>query len=351
MPGPPVSATALIKPHSPSADDADQLTLVCKALADSLRLEILRLLRTSSFGVLELCHILDIRQSALSHHLKILATAGLASTRREGNSIFYRRPLLSADDPLLAFKKSAFEAIDRVPLDPALLERLNRVQQERSEQSLQFFSRHADKFREKQGLVAEHAQYTSNLLDLLRELDLKPEHRVMEVGPGEGELLTLLAAQFQHVLALDNAAEMLNRARSTVAAEGLDNVHFILGDTHKALELDLRCDLMLFDMVLHHLPSPREAFQHAQALLNEGGMLLIVDLCRHDQDWVRESCGDLWLGFDPDELNAWALQASLQVGPSVYLGLRNGFQIQMGVFQKPAIRTTASPQTTHSNHS
>lgn len=321
--------------HSPQ-DQADELTQLCKALADGLRLEILRLLRISSFGVLEICRILDIRQSALSHHLKILATAGLATTRREGNTIFYRRPLLTSDDPHYGFKKSAFDAIDRVPLADALLSRLNLVQQERSEQSLQFFTRHADKFREKQGLVAEHNQYMNSLADLLRSLKL-PGHRcVMEVGPGQGELLAGLAAQFERVIALDNAAEMLNQARDTAAEAGLGNVDFILGDTHKALEQQLSCDLILFDMVLHHLPSPHEAFLHAQSLLKDTGVLLIVDLCHHDQDWVRDSCGDLWLGFDLNDMNEWAAQAGLQSAQVVYLGLRNGFQIQMCAFHKPA---------------
>ena len=67
------------------------LTDLNKAFADTLRLQVLRLLRGESFGVLELCKILGIRQSALSHHLKILATAEIVSTRKEGNSIFYRR--------------------------------------------------------------------------------------------------------------------------------------------------------------------------------------------------------------------------------------------------------------------
>ena len=202
--------------YSPQ-DQAEELTQLCKALADGLRLEILRLLRISSFGVLEICRILDIRQSALSHHLKILATAGLATTRREGNTIFYRRPLLSSDDPHYGFKRSAFEAIDGIPLAETLLERLNLVQQERSEQSLQFFTRHADKFREKQGLVAEHSQYMSSLSDLLHSLKLPGHQRMMEVGPGQGELLAGLASQFKQVIALVNAAEMLNQARATVA--------------------------------------------------------------------------------------------------------------------------------------
>ena len=76
----------------------ESLTELNKAFADSLRLQILRLLKGESFGVLELCRILGIRQSALSHHLKILATAKLLSTRREGNSIFDRRALFTEDD-------------------------------------------------------------------------------------------------------------------------------------------------------------------------------------------------------------------------------------------------------------
>jgi ArsR family transcriptional regulator len=50
-------------------------------------------LQQNAYGVLELCQIFDIRQSAMSHHLKILANAGLVATRREGTTIFYRRNL------------------------------------------------------------------------------------------------------------------------------------------------------------------------------------------------------------------------------------------------------------------
>lgn len=341
-----MTATSLHIYQNQNFDDVDALTLLCKALGDSLRLEILRLLRTESFGVLEICRIFDIRQSALSHHLKILATAGLVSTRREGNSIFYRRPLLNAEDPFLEFKRTAFSTIDRVPLRAELQTRIKLIQQERSEQSLVFFTRQAHKFREKQGLIAERGQYEDNLLDLLRGLPLTSRHRVMEVGPGAGELLTCLASQFDEVIALDNSLEMLNQAKASVAARNQNNVMFVHGDTSIAIAQGLHCDLLIYDMVLHHIPSPWEAFQDSARILKDKGILILIDLSRHDQDWVRESCGDLWLGFENNDLEDWAAQAGLTTGPSVYLGLRNGFQVQMRVFVKPAGITQEQQQLT-----
>ena len=58
----------------------------------------------------------------------------------------------------------------------------------------------------------------------------------------------------------------------------------------------------------------------------------MTDLCRHDQDWARDNCGDLWLGFEPGELTAWAASAGLEEVAGVYLAQRNGFQVQVRLF-------------------
>src|SRR5690606_41626405 len=58
------------------------LAAMHKACGDLLRLEILRALRHNAFGVLELCNLFDVRQPAMSHHLKVLAKAGLVETQR-----------------------------------------------------------------------------------------------------------------------------------------------------------------------------------------------------------------------------------------------------------------------------
>src|SRR6187431_2932141 len=88
------------------------LANLLKAAGDPLRLEILRVLSQDSFGVLELCRIFSIKQSGMSHHLKVLTSAGLLSTRREGNSIFYRRAYLIPDSPLASLQQALFVSID-----------------------------------------------------------------------------------------------------------------------------------------------------------------------------------------------------------------------------------------------
>lgn len=327
-------ATASLKTSVTGQPDAiDRLSELHKALADSLRLQILRLLKNESFGVLELCRIIDIRQPALSHHLKILATAELVSTRREGNSIFYRRAFLNEDDTYAAIKQSVFEHIDSLPLAKDQLRKIRQIQLERSQLSLSFFNRNADKFREKQGLIVERNHYATSLHDVIDGLSLPAATRVLEVGPGEGQLLLELAAKFKHLTALDNSRDMLDKSRTAMTNAGYDHVEFILGDTSVALKQKLRADLIIFDMVLHHISSPAKTFKEAAALLAEHGSLLVIDLNNHDQDWVRDSCGDLWLGFDDSDLDHWAEKAGLRVGQSSYLGLRNGFQIKMRVFQ------------------
>ena len=83
----------LASTQSPARDTSpdariESLANLCKASADPLRLQILRVLRNDSFAVSELCALFATRQPALSHHLKVLSGMGLVASRREGNSIF-----------------------------------------------------------------------------------------------------------------------------------------------------------------------------------------------------------------------------------------------------------------------
>lgn len=308
------------------------LLQVCKATADSMRLDILRVLSQESFAVLELCHIFDSGQPGMSHHLKILAQADLLHTRREGNSIFYRRALINPSDPLFEFKSSLFRSLDTTPLASPIEARREQIHTERGRQSREFFNKNADRLKENQDLIAEFSQYAGCVGDLLSNEQVAKDASIIEVGPGQSDLLGLLARQFDQVLAIDNSQEMLSRTREKAHNEDLANVSFFHGELEDS---DHRADLIVFNMVMHHLPSPRQIFENVSSKLNAGGRLLIIDLCPHNQDWASDICGDLWLGFDPKELDDWANRAGLSVGQSVYLGLKNGFQVQVRLYTKP----------------
>ncbi|AUC62435.1 ArsR family transcriptional regulator [Cyanobacterium sp. HL-69] len=59
------------------------------ALSDSIRIEVLNLLRNQELCVCELLEVLNISQSKLSFHLKTLKEAGLVRTRQEGRWVYY----------------------------------------------------------------------------------------------------------------------------------------------------------------------------------------------------------------------------------------------------------------------
>lgn len=311
-----------------------------KAAGDELRLGILQLLGQGAFGVLELCDIFAIKQSSMSHHLKVLAQAGLVSTQREGNSIFYRRPLLTADNGTSRWLKTLFVTLDETTIGYSE-EAVAAVMAERAQACQEFFAKHAHELKEKQDLIASHDQYGEALSKLLKNLketqQISSQGQALEIGPGEGLFIPELSQHFESVLALDISADMLAKTQALVSAQKLSNVRTELGDTSSLLpQQQGQFQFIAANMVLHHVPSPKAIFADVAQLLQPGGVLLITDLCRHEQSWAKESCGDLWLGFETEDLTAWAKQSGLSEGESQFLGLRNGFQIQFRLFKKAA---------------
>ncbi|AZL70950.1 MULTISPECIES: ArsR/SmtB family transcription factor [Pseudomonas] len=316
--------------HAPiPVQRSDTLAALCKASGDPLRLNVLRALANDSFGVLELAQIFDIGQSGMSHHLKVLAQAELVATRREGNAIFYRRAL-----PGGRLHAALLDEVDELALAQDVQTRIAQVQQRRAATSQDFFLRVEEKFRAQQDLIAGLPQYRESLLTLLDKLSFAPTASALEVGPGDGGFLPDLAQRFAQVTAMDNSPTMLDLARQVCERDGLSNVNLQLADALGAT--DVEADCVVLNMVLHHFSDPALALRLLAKRVKAGGSLLVTELCSHDQGWARDACGDLWLGFEQDDLARWANAAGLTHGDSLYVGLRNGFQIQVRHFQRAA---------------
>lgn len=313
----------------------DQLAAANKAAGDPLRLSILRLLEQGAFGVMELSLIFDTKQSGMSHHLKVLAQAGLVNAQREGNSIFYRRPLLTGSQSFNLWLQGLFRTLDAAPLAAEIVQRVSDVMAERANACAEFFARHADDFREQQDLIASYEHYATALSNILNSLKLSTDARALEIGPGEGAFLPELAKRFDTVIGIDISPDMLAKASALCDSKSLDNVTLHQGTTANLTSTHAEeFHFAVANMVMHHVPSPKTIFTDVAQLLIPGGLFLVTDLCRHEQTWAKESCGDLWLGFEPDDLTRWAAAAGLTEGQSQFSGLRNGFQIQFRLFQR-----------------
>ena len=73
-------------------DDAHTLSRQFAALADPVRLRLVSLLATAEGGAVCACDLVEPvgrSQPTVSHHLKVLADAGLVTSERRGRNVWY----------------------------------------------------------------------------------------------------------------------------------------------------------------------------------------------------------------------------------------------------------------------
>ena len=71
--------------------EAERMAAIAKALGDPIRLQLVDVLRkhAGKVCVCELVPLFDIAQSTLSHHLKVLRSAGIVDSERQGLWAYY----------------------------------------------------------------------------------------------------------------------------------------------------------------------------------------------------------------------------------------------------------------------
>ena len=126
------SITDIPNQHRPAVD----VVQTAKAVGDALRANVLRALARDSFAVQELGDIFTMSQPAMSHHLKILADAGLVTRRREGTTMFYQRAL--SDEA--SWISGLYNALDADPLEAAVRRNIGKIHKARQQRSLDFFA-------------------------------------------------------------------------------------------------------------------------------------------------------------------------------------------------------------------
>ena len=90
-----------------TADQAEQVSGLLKAIADPVRLRLMSLILSHQGGEACVCDLndaFDLSQPTISHHLKVLHQAGLLDRERRGTWVYYKaKPdALSAMNTLFA---------------------------------------------------------------------------------------------------------------------------------------------------------------------------------------------------------------------------------------------------------
>jgi ubiquinone/menaquinone biosynthesis C-methylase UbiE len=282
------------------------------ALADATRSRLLLLLERHELTVGELCQVLQLPQSTVSRHLKVLGDEGWAAARAEGTSRRYRMPAERMDGGqrgLWAMVRAEVAAMPQAAHDAG---RLRSVLAERTTRSREFFSAAAGEWDR---MRAELFGRRADLLALLGLLD--DRWTVGDLGCGTGQVAESLAPFVARVVAVDASPQMLDAARARLA--GAANVELRPGALEALPLEDGVLDAAIVFLVLHYVAEPAAALAEAARTLRPGGRLLVVDMAPHDREEYRHAMGHLWQGFEEEQMREWTSKAGLTGFRSVSL--------------------------------
>src|SRR3954468_8899240 len=235
-----------------TAAQPDTLLAWMEALADPMRLRILRILERHELGVADLCDVLQAPQSTVSRHLKVLLEQGWVQSRRQGTNHLYEMildELPPAQRKLWLLAREQMESWATLNQDEL---RLQRRLAQREKDSQTFFA----------GASNEWDRIRNDLygcrFDLHAVLPLMPpDATIADLGCGAGELASQLAPHVKAVIGVDNSAEMLKTAKKR--ANGTPNLALGRGDLTALPMKDAEVDAAFMILSLSYIAEPQLA--------------------------------------------------------------------------------------------
>ena len=280
----------------------DRLLGWMASLADPTRLRLLHALDQQELGVAELCEVLQIPQSTVSRHLKILTDQGWTRHRRKGTAHLYQSRVDELDPAAGELLELTRRQVEHWPALNQDRLRLVRCLRKREQDPQSFFARAAADWDQLRLELYGVNYITTALLGLLPS-----DWTVADLGCGTGAMLPELSPYVKRVIGVDQSREMLDAAKHR--SKHLPNVELRRGSVEELPIDTASCDAAMFVLVLSYLEEPPTALREAARILKPGGRIVIVDLLHHDRDDFRRQVGQRWPGFREEELGRWLLAA------------------------------------------
>lgn len=295
-----------------------------KALADPTRFQLLNLLRESQLNVAEMVQLMEMGQSRISRHLKILLDAQLISLTKEGLWSYYS--LTKETDSAKILSRLDYLFLD----DQELCDQRAKIFLIRNQRRLktrQFFESIASDWDKLKNELIDEQEISSKILDYMGHVEI-----AADLGCGNGDLLPYLTTQATRVIGVDQSPSMMENAR--VLTGEYPSIELRLGELEHLPMRDNEVDAVVMKMVLHHLVNPEAGIIEAARILKSGGKFILFDFLPHQKLEMQQRYGDTWLGFSRNQILAWMTQAGMKCEISHEMGLKNDIKAAFYVAAK-----------------
>ncbi len=293
-----------------------------KALSDETRLRMYSVLLSHELNVNDIVDILGISQPRASRHLKILADAGLVSSRRDGLWVFYRA---------VNGHKSAEMLKELVLTDTALSAEVRRLEEkiaEKAREKTLFYDSLAPNWDTLKEGIFGTINIAQEIAARVHSCDI-----AADLGCGTGELLPILAEKAAHVIGIDRSPKMLEEARRRLKENGR-HIELRIGEIEHLPMRDGETELAVMNMVLHHLSEPHKGLREAWRTIKPGGRCIIVELNKHHREEFRTTLGHRWLGFPRELMEEWLVGSGFKVKDIAQFKTTSGLGISIFISEK-----------------
>ncbi len=265
-----------------------------RIMSDINRRRIVVALHQNEFSVQVLQEILMLGQSTISAHLAQLRGYNFVATRRKGRFTLYRNATTDNEHikifidivVRLCKKESWYEKDER---------KIKDFLQKRKELSLSFYH----------GLDIQNKRSPgqtdfSLFLGVLRSIRDK---RIVDIGCGTGRLAKECSLYNISSIGVDIEKKQIDIARKMyVNSKTQKKLKFFVASGENTKLPASSVDIVFFSYSLHHIQEPKHAIREAYRILDKNGVIIILDLRKHNEIWMKDIYGDLHLGFSDGQL-------------------------------------------------
>ena len=136
--------------------------------------------------------------------------------------------------------------------------------------------------------------------ELEKMIPIEPFMKALEYGAGTGILSFLLKDRFAKITLMDNSQEMINVCREKTEYYHTPHILPVWYDLEHQ-SFDQKFDVILNQMVLHHVNDVPSILEKFFSMLNPEGYLAIADLFPEDGSFHGPEV-NVHLGFSPENL-------------------------------------------------